>query len=140
MTIQPQDGLFGPFFGGSKMLSGARLLIVEEEFLIALDIQRVLEDASAQHAAFARNFEEAATLAGRLDGFDLAIVNAPRPGTSDQSVADDLMRRGIAVVVCSAVPGDLRRTSLAGAEIVEKPFSDEQLLAACRRALDRRGS
>jgi CheY-like chemotaxis protein len=120
------------------MLSGERLLIVEEEFLIALDVQRVLEGADAQRTVFARNFDEVAKLAGRLADFDLAIVTAPRPGTSDQAVADDLVQRGIAVVVCSATPGDLHDTLLATAEIVEKPFSDEHLVAACRRALDKR--
>ena len=120
------------------MLSAERLLIVEEEFLIALDIQRAVEGANAQSAVFARNFDEVATLGRRLDDFDLAIVNAPRAGTRDQAIADELVRRGIAVVVCSAAPGDLSKTSLAAAEIVEKPFSDEHLLAACRRALETR--
>ena len=120
------------------MLSAERLLIVEEEFLIALDIQRAVEGANAQGVVFARNFYEVAALGERLAEFDLAIVNAPRPGTNDQEVADDLVRRGVAVVICSAAPGDFRDTSLAGTEIVEKPFSDEHLLAACRRALEKR--
>ena len=137
MTILPRGGLVPPS-PGYPMLSTERLLIVEEQFLIALDIQRAVEGASAQGAVFARSFDEVAELGDRLDGFDLAIVNAPRPGTGDQAVADDLVRRGIAIVVCSAAPGDLNGTSLATAEVVDKPFGDEQLLAACRRALARR--
>ena len=120
------------------MLSAERLLIVEEEFLIALDIQRAVEGANAQGVVFARNFDEVAALGERLAEFDLAIVNAPRPGTDDQQVAEELVRRGVAVVICSAAPGDIRDTSLAGTEIVEKPFSDDHLLAACQRALEKR--
>ena len=120
------------------MLSGERLLIVEEEFLIALDIQRVLEDANARQSTFARNFAEVAALGGRLDDFDLAIVNAPRPQSSEQEVAESLLAAGLAVVICSAFPEQLDNTPLAAAEFVGKPFSDEALLEACRRALARR--
>jgi len=120
------------------MLSGERLLIVEEEFLIALDIQRVLEGANAQTTVFARNFKEASALESRFGEFDLAIVTAPRPGTSDQKVAEQLARSGPAMVICSAANVSVTGTQLEDAQIVYKPFSDDQLLAACRQALDRR--
>jgi CheY-like chemotaxis protein len=120
------------------MLSGERLLIVEEEFLIALDIQRVLEDANALRAVFARNYNELAALEARFPEFDLAIVTPPRPGTSDHAIADRLAETGPAIVVCSATPPNLDGTALDGAELVGKPFSDEELLSACRRALAKR--
>jgi two-component system, response regulator PdtaR len=122
------------------MLSGERLLIVEEEFLIALDIQRVLEGANAETTVFARNFKEAAALEGRFGEFDLAIVTAPRPGTGDQKVAELLAKSGPGMVICSAANIVTTGTPLEGAETVYKPFSDDQLLAACRRALDKRKS
>lgn len=121
------------------MLSGERLLIVEEEFLIALDIQRVLEEANAQKAVFARNFSEVASMGDRLGEFDLAIVNPPRKEPADLAVAERIVAAGTAVVVCSAFGKDLDDTPLATAEFVGKPFSDDTLLAACRRAMDRRG-
>ena len=120
------------------MLSGERLLIVEEVFLIALDIQRALEGARALQAVFARNFEEAAALTERFDGFQLAIVNPPAPGSEEMRTAERLVAAGVAIVVCTAARLDLSATPLAGAEIVTKPFSDDELLAACGRALARR--
>lgn len=120
------------------MLTGERLLIVEEEFLIALDIQRVMESAHAARTVFARNFTEAAALADRFSEFDLAIVTPPRRGSVDQEVADRLATAGPAVVVCSAAQVSLAG-ELVGSEIVYKPFADEDLLTACRRALERRG-
>ena len=120
------------------MLSGERLLIVEEEFLIALDIQRVLEDAHALRAVFARNYKELAALEPRFGEFDLAIMTPPRPGTSDQAITDRLAKSGPAIVVCSATPPNLAGTALDGSEIVRKPFSDDELLSACRRALAKR--
>jgi DNA-binding NtrC family response regulator len=120
------------------MLSGEHLLIVEEEFLIALDIQRVIEGAHAARTVFARNFTEAAALADRFSEFDLAIVTPPRDGSADQQVADKLAAAGPAVVVCSAAQVNLAG-NLHGSEIVYKPFADEDLLTACRRALEKRG-
>ena len=119
------------------MLSGTRLLIVEEEFLIALDIQRILEGANALQAVLARNFREVEALGDRLGEFDLAIMTAPR-SDADYMIAGQLAMAGPAIVVCSAARGSLAGTPLAGAEIVHKPFSDDALLLACRRALDRR--
>jgi len=122
------------------MLSGERLLIIEEEFLIALDIQRALEEANALQTVFARNFAEAASMQERFGEFDLAIVNAPLPGTPDIDIANRLASAGPAIVICTAAPVDLTDTQLSTAELVHKPFSDEALVSACRRALQRRAS
>ncbi len=117
------------------MLSGERLLIVEAEFLIALDIQRVLEDAHAAQAVFARNYNELAAMAERFASFDLAIITPPRLGTADVAVAHRLAEAGPALVICSATKIEIGGTPLERARIVSKPFSDETLLAACRAAL-----
>lgn len=120
------------------MLSSQRLLIIEDVFLIALDIQRVVEGANAQQTVFARNFAEAEALADRFAEFDLAIVNPPEPGSPQIDTAARLAAAGPAIVVCTAADLDLGETPLAGAEVITKPFADGDLLAACQRALARR--
>lgn len=120
------------------MLSRQKLLIIEDVFLIALDIQRILEDAHAQRAVFARNFAEARALADRFGEFDLAIVNPPQPGGADDETAALLASAGPAIVVCTAAARDFTGTPLAGAELIIKPFSDEDLLSACERAVAKR--
>lgn len=122
------------------MLRAERLLIIEEQFLIALDIQRIVEEANARQTVFARNFDEAAALVDRFGEFDLAIVTPPRLGTSDTLVAEHLAASVPAIVVCSAGRFDARGTPFANAEIVNKPFLEDDLLAACQRALARRTS
>lgn len=122
------------------MLSGETILIIEDVFLIALGMQYALEGANAEQAVFARNFSEAAALVDRFGQFDLAIVNPPREGTDDLTVAERLVAAGPAIVVCTATPVDLGNTPLAGVEIVSKPFTDQDLLAACKRALAKRAA
>jgi two-component system, response regulator PdtaR len=120
------------------MLSSERVLIIEEVFLIALDIQRILEDAGVRQTVLARNFQEAATLADRFGEFDLAVIHSPRPGTADIEVASRLAAAVPALVVCSADPQALAHSPLGAVVKLSKPFSDGQLLAACGRAIERR--
>jgi DNA-binding response OmpR family regulator len=120
------------------MLSHQRLLIIEDVFLIALDIQRALEEANAERTVFARNFTEASALADKFGEFDLAIVNPP--DRDEMAVAARLAIAGPAIVVCTGTQMELSGTPLEGAPLVLKPFSDEDLLAACRKALERRNA
>lgn len=130
----PDRLVSGADCGAKIVLSGLRVLILEEEYLIALDIQRILEQANATAPALVRSYEELASLP-RLAEFDLAIVTPPRPGSADLATAELLASAGPAIVVCSAARTNLANTPLHGAEFVEKPFADEELLAACARAL-----
>jgi len=116
------------------MLSRQKLLIIEDVFLIALEIQRILEDANAEQTVFARNFGEAQLLVDRFGEFDLAIVNPPPQRSPEMETAGLLVKAGPAIVVCTAAKVDLANGPLAGAELIVKPFSDEDLLAACQRA------
>lgn len=122
------------------MLSSQRLLIIEGEFLIALEIQRILEEANASQTVFARDFREAEALIARFGEFDLAIINPPLEGTSEIELAGRLVAAGPAIVVCTASPDGLDGTPLDGVEVVRKPFADGDLLAACQKALARKSS
>jgi hypothetical protein len=138
MTIQRPDRFLG-VTTGRGMLSSERLLIVEEEYLIGLDIQRIVAQANAAETLLVRDFREAAALGERLAGFDLAIVNPPRNPEPGWTAAAQLRAAGVTIIVCTAAQIVLDGTPIAGSEIVYKPFSDGDMLDACRRALERRG-
>jgi hypothetical protein len=121
------------------MVQGKRLLVLEEEFLIAMDMQSVLDGAQVAQTVLARNYKELAELEARFFEFDLAIVNPPRAGTGDRLVAAKLVAAGPAIVVSSAARPNLTGTAFDGAEIIIKPFRDKDLLEACGRALARKG-
>src|SRR3569833_41814 len=98
MTIQPLNRLFGRR-QGVPVLAGQRLLIVEDEFLIALDMQRILEAAGAKEAVLARNLEEAASLGDAIADFDLVILPPPAPD-ADQPLLQRIAAAGSAIVLC----------------------------------------
>ena len=122
------------------MLSRQKLLVIEDVVLIALEIQRIVEGANAAETLFARNFAEAQPFADRFHEFDLAIVNPPPQRSPELETASLLAKAVPAIVVCTAASVDLANGPLAGAELIVKPFSDEDLLAACRRAAAKRAA
>ena len=122
------------------MLSGLRVLIVESEAIIAMDVQRAVEEAQARETVFATSFGQ---LAGDVDGFgrfDLAIVTPLKPGAPDWFVLEKLLAARPAIVVSAADPLPPDHPLKSRAEIIYKPFLDEELLEACRRALANRGA
>jgi len=114
-----------------------RLLVIEDEALIALDIQGVIEEALAQRATVIQTYDQALPLVDRFNEFSLAVVTPPR-SAADRVIANRLVEAGVEIVVCSAAMVDLSRTPLAGSPAVDKPFTDDDLLAACRAAIARK--
>jgi len=119
------------------MLDGKRVLVIEEQFLIALDIQRILEDAKAAQTLFARSVREAAELAGRWAGFDLAVVALPRSDANGLALVRGLISAGVKVVISSGDSSYRRGVpELPNVPVVIKPFDAQELVAACMWAVD----
>ena len=70
---------------------GARVLVIEEEILIALDIEQIRDDAGAAEAVIVRTPDEAAAeIAG--GGFDIVVPDLPLAG--EAMVAASAQARG----------------------------------------------
>ena len=117
------------------MTSTLRVLIIEDNAVIAADIHRIVESAYPATAAYARSFAEAVTITDSLAAFDLAIVNPPLHIDASNAALLRVAQACSAMVVCSAAPISLTGTPLEDAEFILKPFADEDLLKTCRRAL-----
>src|SRR3569832_1638004 len=78
VTSQPVSG------GWLQMLAGRRCLVVEDELLIALDIQQELEAAGAAEVICVATLEEAAS-ALRGPRFDLGLLDL-RLGNGETSL------------------------------------------------------
>jgi CheY-like chemotaxis protein len=114
------------------MLVGKRVLVVEPEFLVALDLQRLLESAGATETAFARSVGEARQLDGHFARYDLVLVDVPGEGVEATGLIRQLREEGIAGVAMTT--GTLHRPA-PGVPLLGKPFTDDTLLAACDRAM-----
>jgi DNA-binding response OmpR family regulator len=118
------------------LLTGVRILIVEEEFLIAFDIQRILESAKATQTVFARSAEEALRLGQALAGFQLAIIEMQPGNPSFIALYNALHAQNVAVVVSTSNSSYRRKLpGIETAHVVSKPFSEAELLDRCSAAL-----
>jgi two-component system, response regulator PdtaR len=118
------------------MLTGQTVLIVEEEFLIALDLQRVLESLNAKRTVFARSVPEALGLAPNWADFALAVVEFSQHDPSVLALLTGMRDAGISLVL-TASDSTLRRgvPAMPDAPVVIKPFLEEDLASAVQKAL-----
>ncbi|MET3899894.1 CheY-like chemotaxis protein [Devosia sp. UYZn731] len=119
------------------MLTGQTVLIVESEFLIALDIQRCLETFGAAHTVFARNTAEVLDAIDRWPSFGLALVEVHhRHDEKTASLLRGLARAGVKLILLTA-DTTLRRghSDFPATPVVMKPFLEEDLASALKQAL-----
>jgi len=79
---------------GEKLL-GKRILIVEDEALVAIDLQFAFEDAGAEVLGPALRLAEALALAEQAPQIDCALLDVDIAGQDVYPVARVLQRRGI---------------------------------------------
>jgi CheY-like chemotaxis protein len=90
------------------LLTGKRCLVLDDEFLIALDIQQILELAGAKHVASVATASEAIALVRREAKFDLAVLDVKLGGSEDNSlgVASELAKTGTPFVFLTGMRVD----------------------------------
>lgn len=118
------------------MLTGQTVLIVEEEFLIALDIQRVLEDHDVGQCVFARSVAEALALRDRWPQYNLAIVEFSTDQPANLELLHGLAAAGIRTIITTS--DRLLYFGIAdapGAPVLVKPFPEAELMSAIAQAL-----
>ena len=123
------------------MLNGQTILVVEEEFLIALDIQRMLETHGTGQMLFARTAEEAHELEAYWPSIRLAIVEIRHDGAHSLTLVRRLRDAGVAVVLNTA-DSAIRRghPDFPDVPVAVKPMAEEDLVAAIEQAVALRTS
>jgi CheY-like chemotaxis protein len=113
----------------SEHLKGFRLLVVEDEYLVAADLTASLESLGAEVIGPAASVEEALSLldtnGGRLDG---AVLDINLQNERVYPVADVLTARGIPFVFTTGYDAAAVPTAYAWAPRCEKPVDKTQLV------------
>jgi CheY-like chemotaxis protein len=119
-------------------IAGKHCLVLDDEFLIALDIQQILEAAGA---ASVKCFSTSADCLAALEAggkFDLAVLDFKLGdgARNSLSVAALLSGQGTPFVfVTGMTQKDVRSAEFPDAPVVEKPYEPPLLLDAVKRAL-----
>jgi DNA-binding response OmpR family regulator len=109
-----------------------RVLIVEEETLLALDIEFVLAEHAPTEVTHYRSVAEARAHLSGPAGWHLALVEARLGAAEVVEFTERLAQAGVAIVVMSA---DRKSMELFPHAVpLEKPFDAAGLLAACDAA------
>ncbi|MBO0759563.1 MAG: response regulator, partial [Bradyrhizobiaceae bacterium] len=113
-----------------RLLHGRRILVVEDETLIALTAQDMLTDAGADVVIATRASEAADHLSGSHQ-FDGVIIDLNLGDGYDSSLATIAVGRGIPVVFATGYPraNDLPAV-FAATPIVSKPYTGDMLVSA----------
>ncbi len=109
-----------------------RILVVEDEPLIAMEIEEILREAGYRDVQIAATVEQALKWV-ETDGVGAAVLDANLGGASAEPVAAALLRRSIPFVGLSGYSADQRPASFAFAPFVSKPFKPADLIAVCAK-------
>ncbi len=120
--------------GATRPLSGARILVVEDEPFIAFDLQMAVEDSGAIVVGPASTIAEALDLIGR-EAIDGAILDVNLPDGTIGPVLDALPKR-VSVVVQTGVglPPEIRAVH-PDVPVFSKPTAAETLIRRMASAL-----
>ncbi len=123
-----------PAGAASAPLAGRRILVVEDEPLIALDIVAALEHAGAAIVGPVGTVDEALQVIERaaLDG---ALLDANLRGQHAGSIAAALTRRKISFVFVTGYGRETLPPGFGEAPLLAKPFSEEELLEAAAKVV-----
>jgi PAS domain S-box-containing protein len=119
-----------------RSLKGARVLIVEDAVLLALELETGLSDAGAEIVGPAYELEEAMALLDRP--IDAAVLDANLNGRSVTPVAEALARRGVPFVFATGYGETGGAPGGFDAPVIRKPYDVTQVAAAVAELLANR--
>jgi CheY-like chemotaxis protein len=115
-------------------LKGRRVLVVEDDPMVAMLLVDMLEAIGCEIAAVASRLEDALEKAQRLS-FDLAILDVNLAGATTFHVAELLSKRAIRFVFATGYGNAHLPADLANAPVLQKPFVAHDVARALRRAV-----
>jgi CheY-like chemotaxis protein len=112
------------------------VLVVEDEYLVAMLVEDMLETLGFQVAEIASNFDAAAAAAERGE-FDVAILDVNLNGVISSPIADILAGRSIPFIFATGYGKSGPHERFAETPSLQKPFEEGDLERALRAALGR---
>ncbi|TXC74074.1 response regulator [Sphingorhabdus soli] len=118
----------------SGLLTGRRILVVEDEMLVLMNIEMALEDLGCTAISAAGNVAEALSLLAE-QSFDAAIIDVNLGGDKSYPVADKLMERGIPFAFSTGNGDHGDRSDLDDRLVLKKPYLAAELVAVLNQLI-----
>jgi DNA-binding NtrC family response regulator len=118
-------------------LKGVRILVVEDEFLIAMELDSILQEAGAEVVGPCGSAAQARSLIREVDGIKAAILDFRLGKDTSMSLARHLERQGVPFLFFT---GQLDTSSIhtecPTATIISKPLHRRTILTALADIID----
>lgn len=110
-----------------------KVLIVEDEIFVALEVEQIVEDAGFTVSAIAADRQAAIEAAADCD---IALVDLNlRDGPTGPGIGVELAsRHGVRVIYVTANPAQIGSASVAALGVITKPFRAQSIEATLRLA------
>jgi CheY-like chemotaxis protein len=115
---------------------GRRVLLVEDETMIAMLLQDLLGDLGCEVVGPAYALDPALELAAGDDAIDVAILDVNLAGRPVFALADALRGRGVPMVFSTGYGSGGLREIDRDVPVLGKPFQTRELAVALRQALE----
>ncbi|HVW55606.1 MAG TPA: response regulator [Rhizobiaceae bacterium] len=113
----------------SHSLKGLRVLILEDEYLIALDVEQLCRDHGAEDVSISRGIPDVPE--GIPTPFDIAILDLMLNGETTLPFAERLHARGVPFIFATGYADATEKFAMfSGVPVVGKPYSSEELIGA----------
>ena len=111
-----------------------RVLIVEDEALVAMLIEDVIAELGHESVGVAARLEAGLAMAKETDA-DFAVVDLKLNGERTYAIAEVLLRRGIRFMFVTGYGAAAVDAGWRGQVVVQKPFEVDEFERAMARAL-----
>jgi len=119
-------------------LKGCRILVVEDEYLIADDLRSILLEAGAEVLGPVPNVEDAASLIEAEQQIDGALLDINLNGTMAFNIADTLVAREVPFVFATGYDQWAIPDRFALVPRLEKPIKGPQIFAVLAQMIQRK--
>lgn len=109
-------------------LQGARVLVVEDEALVALFVEDILVEHGAVVVGPATTIEQALSLISS-ESIDVGFLDVNLNGQRSQPIARQLRDRGVPFMFATGY-GDADMEGLGDVSVISKPYRADQVVAA----------
>ena len=113
-------------------LKGVRVLLVEDQMIVALEVESILETFGCVVVGPAARLDAAIRMA-REEALDAAILDVNLDGVSIDPVVKELRARGVPILLVTGYGASMLPDPLQGLSCLEKPIRDADLEASLIR-------
>lgn len=110
-----------------KPLAGKRILLVEDNYIIAMDLRRMIAALGAEIIGPANSIKAARALVGQGTRLDGAILDVRLDGGTSLPLAEELTSEGIPVILATGLDAAVLPEQFSGTPKLTKPYNEDTI-------------